>query len=106
MGQPRGSRKRNDLRTHGLLELGQVASGSSAQGLRLGNREVGSQVVGKDKSRLPGRGTVGEKKAMTEQRRECTDFGSDLGQRDEYVVCHASALPLAMKDEAYREAEM
>ena len=70
----RGSRKRNDLRTHSLLELGQVASGSATQGLQLGNRKVGSQVVSKDRSRLPGRGTVGEE-AVTKQRRECTDFG-------------------------------
>ena len=41
-----------------------------------------------------------------ERRRECTDLGSDLGEREEQVVCHASALALAMTDEARREAEM
>ena len=39
-----------------------------------------------------------------EQRRECTDLGLDLGEREVQVVCHASAL--AMTDEARREAEM
>ena len=37
-----------------------------------------------------------------ERRRECTD----LDEREEQVVCHASALALAMTDEARREAEM
>ena len=41
-----------------------------------------------------------------ERRKECTDFGLDLGEREEQVVCHASALALAMTDEARREAEM
>ena len=44
----------------GSAELGKVASGSATQGLWLGDRKVGSQVVGIDRSRLPGRGTVGE----------------------------------------------
>ena len=43
---------------------------------------------------------------MIEQRRECTDLGLDLGEREEQVVCHASALALAMTDEVRREAEM
>ena len=41
-----------------------------------------------------------------ERRRECTDLGLDLGEREEQVVCHASALALAMTDEARREAVM
>ena len=41
-----------------------------------------------------------------ERRRECTDLGLDLGEREEQVACHASALDLAMTDEARREAEM
>ena len=41
-----------------------------------------------------------------ERRREYTDLGLDLGEREEQVVCHASALALAMTDEARREAEM
>ena len=39
-----------------------------------------------------------------EPRRECTDLGFDLGEREEQVICHASAL--AMTDEARREAEI
>ena len=41
-----------------------------------------------------------------EQRRECTDLGLDLGEREVQVVCHASALALAMTDEARQEAKM
>ena len=40
------------------------------------------------------------------RRREYTIFGFDLGERGEQVVCHASALVLAMTDEAHQEAEM
>ena len=41
-----------------------------------------------------------------EHRREYTVFGFDLGEREEKVVCHASALALAMTDEARREVLM
>ena len=37
---------------------------------------------------------------------EYTDLGLDLGKRKEQVACYASALALAMADEARREAEM
>ena len=37
---------------------------------------------------------------------ECSDLGLDLGEREEQVVYHASALALAMTDKARREAEM
>ena len=49
-----------------------------------------------------------EDEPVIEQRRECTNLGLDLGEREEQVVCHASALALAlaMTDEAHREAEM
>ena len=36
----------------------------------------------------------------------CTDLGLDLGEKEEQVVSHASALALAMTDEARREVEM
>ena len=42
----------------------------------------------------------------TKRRRECTDLGFDLGEREEQVVYHVSALVLAMTDETRREAEM
>ena len=56
-------------------------------------------------------GKLGEKEdeedePAIERRREYTDFVLDLGERDEQVVCHVSALALAMTDEARREAEM
>ena len=41
-----------------------------------------------------------------ERRRECTDLGLFLGEREEQVVCHASVLALAIADEARQEAEM
>ena len=90
-----------------LAELREVASGSTTQGLRLRNGKVGSQVGGIDQSRFPGRRTVGklgeeEGEPAIERRRECTD----LGEREEQVVCHYSPLALAMTDEARREAEM
>ena len=75
-----------------------------------------SQVSGIECSRLPGRKAVSEvrkggrrtRKASNraQKRRECTNLALDLGEREEQVVCHASALTLAMTDEARREVEM
>ena len=45
-----------------------------------------------------------EDEPAIERRRECTDLELDLGEKEEQVVCHASAL--AMTDEARREAVM
>ena len=42
-------------RARGSAELGKVASGSAAQGLWLGDRKVGSQVISEDRNRFPGR---------------------------------------------------
>ena len=47
-----------------------------------------------------------EEEPAIERRREYTDLGLDLGEREEQVACHASALALAMTDDARREAEM
>ena len=47
-----------------------------------------------------------EDEPAIERRRECTDLGLDLGERQEKVVCHASASALAVTDEAHQEAEM
>ena len=84
------------------------------QSLWLRNGKVESQVSGKDRSWFPGRRTVGklgeekdeEGEPATERRREYTDLGLDFGEREEQVVCHVSALALAITDEARREAEM
>ena len=48
------------LRAHGPAEFEKVASGCATQCLWLGDRKVGFQIVGKDQSQLPGRGTVGD----------------------------------------------
>ena len=47
-------------RARGSVELGEVASGSATQGLWLRNGKVRRQVNGIDRSRFPGRRTVGE----------------------------------------------
>ena len=43
-------------------ELRKVASGSATQILWLRDRKVGSQVIGEDRSRFPGRETIGKVK--------------------------------------------
>ena len=101
-------------RARGSAELSEVAFGCTMQGLWLRNGKVRSQVSGVDRSRFPGRRTVGklgeeedeEGEPAIERRRECTDLGLDLGEREEQVVCHASVLALGMIDEARREAKM
>ena len=45
-----------------------------------------------------------EEEPATEQRIKYTDLGLDLGEREEQVACHTSAL--AMTDDACGEAEM
>ena len=47
-----------------------------------------------------------EEEPEIEWKREYAVFGFDLGQREEQVVWHASALALAMNDEARQEAKM
>ena len=59
--EERGAERRMRLlKARGSAELGKEASGSATQGLWLGDRKVGSQIVGEDQSRLLGRRTVGE----------------------------------------------
>ena len=90
------------LRARGLADLREVASGSATKGLWLRNRKVGSQVSGIDRSRLHGRRTVGEEdeeESTTERRRGYTVLGFNLGEREEQVVCHASALALVITDD-------
>ena len=47
-----------------------------------------------------------EKEPVTDYRREYTDLRSDLGEKDEYFACYASALALVIIYEACQEAEM
>ena len=75
---------------------------------------MGSQVGGVTETDSLGQEQLGklreeehdEGELAIERRRECTDLGFDLGERDEQVVCYASAFVLAMTDEARREADM
>ena len=99
------------LRARGSAELREVASGLATQGLWLRNGKVGSQVSGENRSRLPRKRTVGKVgrrgrrgRRASDRTNESTDLGSNLGEIEEHVVCHASAL--AMTDGARREAEM
>ena len=56
-------------------------------------QKSGTQVIGEDRSRFPGRGTVGklgkggyeEGEPTIEQKREYTDLGLDIGEREEQV---------------------
>ena len=92
------------LRARGLKELRKLASGFATQDFWLRNGKVRSQVSGLDQSRFPWRklGKEEEEEPATERRREYTDLGLDLGEREEQVVCHASALALVMTDEVRR----
>ena len=101
-------------RVRGSAELRKVASGSATQSLWLRNGKVRCQVSGIDRSqfseeeqlrKLREKGDEEDEPAI-KQRREYTVVRFDLGERQEQVVCHASALALAMTDEARREAKM
>ena len=101
-------------RARGSTELREIASGSATRSLWLRNGKVRPQVSGIDRGRFPWRRAAGglreeedeDGEPAIERRRECTDLGLDLGEREEQVVCHASSLALAMTVEARREAEM
>ena len=66
-GERRAEEQVRLLRACGSAELGKVASGSAMQGLWLGNRKMGSQVIGKDKSQLPGKGNSWESEGEKEE---------------------------------------
>ena len=42
----------------------------------------------------------------TKRRKEYTDLGLDLGERESQVACHFSGLALAMTDEIFRKEKM
>ena len=93
----REQKKRMRLfRARGLGELGQVASGSATQDLLLGNKTVGSQVVGKDWLGKLGKEEDEEKELATERRKEYTDLGSDLGERQ---ACRLPCFSLGFGDD-------
>ena len=91
----KSKRTSETLQARGSPQLGKVASGSARQGLWLGDRKVGSQVIGKDRSQLPGRGG---RRASDRTKKRLPRFGVGLalGEREEQVAC----LPLAMTEEA------
>ena len=61
-------------RARDSAELREVASGSATQGLWLRNGKVGSQVSGIDRSRFPGRRTVGEVRRGGRRERRASDI--------------------------------
>ena len=58
------------LRACGSAELRKMASGSATQGFWLRDKKVGSLGVREDRSRLPGRGIVGEVKKRKKKMRK------------------------------------
>ena len=62
--------------------------------------------LGEEQLRKLGEEEDEEEEPAIERRRGYTDLGLDLGEREEQVACHSSALALVMTDEACREAEM
>ena len=111
----RGSIKTNKTSQGTWLgEARKVTSGFVTHCFWLGNGKMRSQIIGEDRNRLPEKEQLGklreqtneEEEPATEQRKEYTGLELELGERDEQVACHTSALDLAMTHEAYREAEM
>ena len=47
-----------------------------------------------------------EEEPATEPNTVYTNLGLDLGEKQKQVACHASALALAMTDEACRKAQI
>ena len=88
-----------------------VASVSGPKGFWLGDRKVGSQVIGKTKADSLGEeqlGKLGKNKEepAIERRGEYKDLRLDFGGREKQVACHVSTLALAKINEACRQAEM
>ena len=67
-GDGEAERRMRLFGARGSVEHEQVASGFVTQGLWVGNKKVGSQVVGEDRSRLPERETVGKVRRKKSQR--------------------------------------
>ena len=81
-GRERRARGRVRLhRARGSAELKEVASGSATQGLWLRNGKVRSQVSGIDRSRFPGRRTVGEVRRGGRRGRRASDIAKNTVHR-------------------------
>ena len=77
-------RAKRRVRLHGArssAEVGKVPSGSATQGLWLRNGEVRSQVGGIDRSRFPGRRTVGEVRRGRRRGRRASDIAKERVHR-------------------------
>ena len=73
-GRERRANRRVRLqRARGSAELSEIASGSATQSLWLRNGKVGSQVTGIDRSRFPGRRTVGKVRRGRRRGRRASD---------------------------------
>ena len=99
------------LRAHDSVEPGQVAYGSATQGLWLSTKEWDLRWSALTEAKYLGEEQLGklgewEEEPATERMREYIDLGSDLGEKDEHVACHASVLTLAVTEEACWEAGM
>ena len=72
-GEKRAERRVRLFRSRGSAELSEVASCSATQSFWLRNGKVRSQVSGEDRSRFPGRRTVGKYKRGRRQGRRASD---------------------------------
>ena len=102
-GERRAEGRVRLLRTLGSAELRKIASGSATQDLSLTEKRKSEISVRRHRPKpIPWEksswGNYEEGDPAIERRREYTDLGFDLGEREEQDVCHASAL--AMTDEA------
>ena len=68
-------------RTRGSAELSEVASCSATQGFWLRNRKVRSQVSGIDRSRFPGRRTVGKVRRGGRRGRRASNRAKEIVHR-------------------------
>ena len=107
----RAEREMRLLRAHDSVKPGQVAYGSATQGLWLSTEEWDLRWSALTEAKYLGEEQLGklgewEEEPATERMREYIDLGSDLGEKDAHVACHASVLTLAMTEEACWEAGM
>ena len=99
------------LRARGSAKLGMIFSGSATQGFLAEKRKSEISANRRRPKPIPWENSLGklgeeEDEPAIERRREYTDLGLDLGEREEQVVCHTSVLALAMTDEARRDADI
>ena len=99
------------LKASGSAKLGKASFWLCHAGLQLGDKKWDLRYLAKTdayflREKQLGKLGVEEEEPETKRRRGFTVVGLDLSERKEQVACHASALALAMTDEACRETEM